>query len=407
MKHRKITIDQLRVGMFIHEMDLPWLQNPFFRKRLAITSDNEIKQLRDAGAKALTIDLSLGCDIANTPATEPDPKPLSESEEAEPAQAPTAPATISIKELKADTAAAQRLKDQTMASLNEITQQLVKGEGLSQAQLDNMVDELVENIQQNQQAILSLLINSESNQPLTSHLYNVMVLGLSLASYLGLPDEELTLLGQAALLHDIGWSKLPTYLLTKGREYSAAEAKLAKQSTVLTQSLLKSAPDLNPVIMTLIGHYEQLSTGKAVPKDKLDKFRVPRLLALCDEYEELTHALKGKSGVLPAKAMKLLYQREHKWADDKLISAMVRLMGIYPLGSAVQLKSGEKGIIIRVRADNPLQSQVLLKYDASGKALKEDVIVLLDSKQGIEIDQYLDPAEPGVDPDKCLVMEAI
>lgn len=405
MKYRKISIEQLQVGMFIHEMDLPWLQNPFLRQRVLINTQSDIDKLRTAGAKALTIDLSQGCDISVDEPQETEVSVTPAPAAREQKTTPVAPQPQDkTKLLEANQRAANALKEQAVQLINDISHKIERGEGVSQQQLDHLVDNLVDNLKTNNQAILALLAQSQNHQVLATHLYNVMILCLSLGLYLKLDDETTALLGQAALLHDIGWTKLPAYLFQKGREFSVAEQQLARQHVGISYNLIKAMSDIRPEIVTLLASYFKLVNN--TPSTSSDtRTRLANILFLTDHYEEMVHGLKGQKAHLPAKAMKLLFQKVHeRKSDERVMSSLVRLLGVYPLGSAVKLKSGQKGLIVRVQPDSPLKPEVLIIYDAQGNLVTPPMVIELDPAQGNDVDTFLDPDNSTDDPLKKLSM---
>lgn len=435
MTIKEISISQLREGMYICELDLPWLKNPFFRSKLLIKNSSEINQLKGAGCKTLKIDTSQGLDIddggdnsaVEKTANQPTPLPIEEKTPGpattakkdemapqakqsvsllKPAKAPQlikrpqAP-SASIVDFNTKQKAALAIRNQTISAINEINSQIVRGNPIKQEQLLPLVDTMIEELNENEQAILASL-NIQSNQGLlNAHLYNTMTLVLSAAPSITDDIKEMMLLGQAALLHDIGWTKLPGYMIQKGRPFTLQEKKLEKQHVDLSLAKLKAFPDIPERVLALVAAHHEMPNGKGYPRglkdNNLDKGC--RLLSIAIRYDELTHALFDNTGMLPAKAMKQLFKEALAGNfDQKLVSAFIHLLGVYPIGSAVKLSDNSKGLIVHHQPDSPLKPQILKYYDGDGKALAAPM--LLDTKviEGLEISGFVDSDNPQDDP---------
>lgn len=435
MTIKEISIAQLREGMYICELDLPWIKNPFFRSKLLVKNSSEINQLKSAGCKTLKIDTSQGADIADTPDTPasgstpnqatPEPidtesaataitaeknvatKPVEASKGSpKPAETPQLikrPQTpsASIEDFNSKQKAALVIRNQTISAINEINSQIVRGNPIKQEQLLPLVDTMIAELNENEQAMLASL-NIQSNQGLlNAHLYNTMTLVLSAAPSITDDIKEMMLLGQAALLHDIGWTKLPGYMIQKGRPFTPQEKKLEKQHVDLSLAKLKAFPDIPERVLALVAAHHEMPNGKGYPRglkdNSLDKGC--RLLSIAIRYDELTHALFDNIGMLPAKAMKQLFKEALAGNfDQKLVSAFIHLLGVYPIGSAVKLSDNSKGVIVHHQPDSPLKPQILKYYDSDGKVLTAPR--LLDTKviEGLEISGFVDSNNPQDDP---------
>ena len=67
---KKVDSSQLRVGMYIHDLDCGWMEHPFVRNRFAISSEDEIRKIMAAGIRGVTIDCARGLDVADAPTVE-------------------------------------------------------------------------------------------------------------------------------------------------------------------------------------------------------------------------------------------------------------------------------------------------------------------------------------------------
>ncbi|MCU7940235.1 MAG: DUF3391 domain-containing protein [gamma proteobacterium symbiont of Bathyaustriella thionipta] len=231
MSTRKITVSQLCIGMFIHELDVPWMKSPFLRHRRKIKTDNDVALLKQAGVKTLTIDLSRGLDIqtvpplkehtsSNTASDIDESSTLTDKESstlADKASLPDQPvvknkaAVPLVKELKA----AKVLQGKICTLVNQLSSLVQQGRPISAASISPIIQDSVESISRNDQALLTLLHLHRQDLKLSDHAFGVFALILPLAIKLECSKKEINELGMAALLHDIGWVRLPMHLLDK------------------------------------------------------------------------------------------------------------------------------------------------------------------------------------------------
>lgn len=56
----RIRIDQLVVGMYVHDLNCPWFDHPFARNRFLVRSEQTLAEIRRLGVQELFIDASKG-----------------------------------------------------------------------------------------------------------------------------------------------------------------------------------------------------------------------------------------------------------------------------------------------------------------------------------------------------------
>ncbi len=408
----EISIEQLKEGMFVCDLDLPWMKNPFFRSRFLIKSNDEINQLKGAGCKKLHIDLTKGVGLTNaeTPSTkssetedspglpiEPFPT-LPPKEPADITVGGTKPATV--KEVKQRHRAAFELRKKTLAAIQEMNQSLAKGRPIEQEKVLPVLDELACQLDENEQAILASLTVKPEQSHLNAHLYNTLTLALSLGTTLGLDKQNLMVLAQAALFHDIGWAKLPSFLVNKGRALTPQENELARQHIVLGVAQLTKSPELPAEVVDLVSSHHNKTTATAEQLSDLSAIDMARnILSVVDAYDEITHGLFGHVGAIPGRAMKQLFSKVAAGQFHKpVLSAFIHHMGVYPVGSAVQLSDQSKGIVVHQTPDAPLKPQIMLCYDIGGGPMKVQTLVDIHSMESLSVERFLDPLSKQDDP---------
>ncbi|MCN4143737.1 MAG: DUF3391 domain-containing protein [Thiohalomonas sp.] len=424
MSTRKIKISQLANGMFIHELDIPWMKSPFLRHRRKIKSANDIALLKQAGVKELHIDLSRGADIPSNhekPLNEHTSKNISFDSKEPPAVDEVSPSSSSeplIDKQTSQNEAAQAVPLSEELKVAKILQgkicQLAKnGRPISAASISPIIQESMASITRNDQALLTLLHLHRNDIKLGDHAFGVFSLILPLAIKLNCSKEEINELGMAALLHDIGWARLPMHLLDKKKPYSSSEKQLTRQHISIAENVLKKCNELPDTVKTLIVQHHEFNDGSGYPK-KLTKEKIHKLtqiLQVTDAYDESIHGLMGQQGMLPATALKKLYRSAKKGLySETIVGEMIHVIGIFPLTSAVELSSGEKALVVEIDKQKPLLPKVKIIYEADGQPCSSIKIIDLAAQNeddDLKIIRVIDPIDRKCDPLGLLIVDSI
>jgi len=419
MSTRKISISKLRKGMFIHELDIPWMQSPFLRHRRKINTDNDIALLKKAGVRELHIDLARGDDVAQQePATPPSDSVNHKQHEKdqpteEPVQHSAAIAESSKKvALNEELKVAKVLQGKIGQLVNQLGSMVKEGQAISVATITPVIDEARDSLNRNDQALLTMLHLHRQDIKLSDHGFGVFAVVLPLAMRMGCTKEQINELGMAALLHDTGWSRLPIHLFGKNKAYTATEKRLIEQHPGIVENVLNKSPDIPEGVKKLVSQHHELRDGSGYP-GKLQGDEISGLveiLQVADFYDESIHGLSDKPGMLPANALKLLYQSAKKGLyNEATISELIHVMGIYPLTSAVRLSSGEKALVVEIDKEKPLSPQVKIIYDADGQQCSSDKIINLatDSNNDLKVSGIIEPLNKKEDPLGLLRMTSV
>ena len=422
MSIKKIKINQLKIGMYITGLDISWIRSPFLKHSRLIKEANDIKLLIEAGVKEVTIDTDNGIGVLENTDNNKTPKTtditaqennthLFEDEaESEHKSKPSPQSTKSKKStsLIEELDSALILKAQACEAFSNLSKIIKSNKPLVINEVMPIIDESINSLIRNNQALLTLMHMRRSEKDLFSHSFSTMSLLLSIAMSMDYSTEQLRKLGIAALLHDLGWSKIPLHLLSKNKTYTNSEKKIVQQHLlIVVQQLLADKNNEHEVVILISQHHER-GDGSGYPKglELKDLSEDSSLLALIDYYDELIHGLLDRSGVIPSLALKFLYKEAlkgkfHKKHDEQLIN----LLGIYPLTSAVKLASGEKGVVTATNRSEPLKPCIKIIYDNSGRAIVQPYVIDLSNDElAREISQVLDISEPKNDPLQLLVV---
>lgn len=397
---KKIPISQLRPGMFIDELDISWLKSPFLRHRRKIESEQDIRLYQEHGVKMVTIDIGKGFDVVTKQeAQDPQKKAIPSKETHTSTKTDEKPSAVLSfsEELKA----AKAIKNKIQGLTKQLNQEIKEGRPVNIQAVKPVIEETLESLKRNDQALLTLLHMHRKDVRLNSHPFGVFSLVLPLALKCQLNGEQTEILGMAALLHDCGWARLPLNLFGKGKAYTPSEIKLIQQHTVLAAHTLRKSQGIPEDVVTLVEQHHELPNGKGYPKKLKAQQLHPLLpyLQLADHYDEYIHGLTDRPAVLPVNALKLLY-KENKmgYFPEQLVTDLVRILGIYPLSSIVRLNSDEIAIVAEVNRKHPLQPKVSIFRNANGEECSTQLIDLQTDTHQRKITEVMETSQLHGDP---------
>ncbi len=411
MATKLIKIDDLKPGMFLAELDISWIKSPFFRHKRLINKQEDIYLLKAAGVKECKIDLSKS-DLSETKkssksvavsAPENKNEKVVKPKTQEVAAKPLVP-------LKKEMKAANDLRKNVIAAVQNINKSVEAEKPITLDEVTPVVEKTLESLERNDQALITLLHQSREHTKLASHTFGVFTLTMLISVELDFDAKTKDQLGMAALLHDAGWSKLPNNLLGKGKIYSPNERKLIRQHLPIVEKVLTKSTSIPVRVKRCISQHHELCDGSGYPK-KLKALSIDpwaKILAVCDHYDEMVHGLGEAPGVTPQKALSDIFQMSKVGKlDQDIVARLVRIMGVYPLGSAVLLSTGEKGIITEMNREDTLCPKVLVVYDSEGAKKKRYTLLDLSStrvkEKQIKVEKVLNISDPGVDPEHALL----
>ncbi len=390
--HAFVSPDQLRVGLYI-ELELGWMSHPFPKGSFKISSDRQIETLRGLGLKRVRY-----VPAKSDPEVQAQPAPAlpvvadggPASPDADPEQHPMAPQQL--REIQhAALLQAQRESlarcDQKFGSAIRRYEAVLEQLKTEPAQVGHECRELVDEIVADVlgQGECSILLLSEGIGERTGmHPVNVTVLSLLLGDVLGLSVEQLHDLGTAAFLHDIGKTKLAERVRSMHGGFSAADLD-AYRGHVAHGVLLAKRLGLADGATRAIAEHHELADGSGFPRQtRGDAISMPgRILALVNRYENMCNPSPRSPMATPHEALSLIFSQSRARFDAAILNAFIRMMGVYPPGSVVQLANDRFALVVSVNSARPLKPRVLV-HDP---AIARDQALVLDLEQ---------PGAPGI-----------
>ena len=357
----KVGVDKLTIGMYVAELDRPWLESPFLIQGFVLKDQNDIRKVQavcqfvyiDALRERVSVDSS-GKSYTRTRYVEK----VSFSEE------------IS----RASTSC-----EHARAVLDDIYQTVRLSASFDTGAAKAVVKECVDSIVDNELAMLWLTLLKNQDAYTAEHSLNVCVLSIALGRKVGLLPLELENIGISGLLHDLGKARVPLEVLNKEGALTEQEFDLMKTHPVHGRRLLLGKPGIySGAVDVAFGHHERIN-GNGYPRGISSKSisYFTRIVAIVDAYDAITSDRVYSKGKSSYEALKILKGAAGSHFDSDLVKHFIQLIGIYPAGSIAELSSGEIGIVLPVPEKYKMEPKLLIVRDGNKNPCTERILNLM------------------------------
>lgn len=397
---KRISIDQLRIGMKVEKLDRSWLATPFLRSKFTITSVEQIAQLSASGVQQLDVDMEEAAQDVIVPETpflpvDPAPPTLQPS-----AAEPVVAATTFVEEMHGAKQAYTAAKGVIQQAMDDVRM----GSALNMEAVQQVVEGMADSILRNPDALTSLSRLKQFDEYTFYHSVNTALLALSMGRDLGYDRTKLLQLGTGMLLHDIGKTQIPLELLNKPGRFEAHEFEMMKQHVMRGAEVLSATTGLSDAFLKpTLEHHERVDgTGYPYHYCKKDLSEFGLIAAIVDIYDAVTSDRCYHKGKSPHETLKFLYQLGTQGhVESELVQRFVQIVGVYPVGSCVALNTGEAAVVIQTNRGASLKPRVVIVTDNGGFRRGRPLVLDLATQSGHpdrEIWSTIDPATVGIDP---------
>ena len=282
------------------------------------------------------------------------------------------------------------------------------GKRLDPVTVRDLVQLLIFKVARSNAALGQILAVKQYENLTYCHSVNVAMLSLLIGRHIGLDAGAIAALVEAALLHDIGKTRIPLDVVKKPGALDKRERKLIEAHTTFGAEILVQAEGLRPLtaIVALEHHRGVKGTGYPDLGDAIPH-AMSQIVSVADIYEALTGARSYQDPTLPEHACLVLARLAGDKLNTALVKAFVNAITFFPLGSMVRTSRGEIGIVIRTNSADPLHPVLGLideasnrprgqidasSRDASGAYERHIIETLMPHGEALDVTCFLSPA---------------
>ena len=364
-KSCKVSIHQLQVGNFVR-LPVAWKDHPFLFSSFHIKQAAQIELIKNLGIEHVIVDLERS-----------ETAPLN-PEAINPIKLPPSPELHDLKN-DMDVYKAEQIEVQKKLrrDIHKTEQNFTRSVAMMRSMISklrnrplNAVDDakvlvhsMVEQLLTSDNLVLHLMSDAKQDESIYYHSLNVAILAMLIAKEMEWDRSEIELIGLSALFHDVGKLKVPPQILKKTTPWSAPELNFIKQHPLIGIDLLKLAENFPEAAFPAITNHHEFLDGTGYPKglQETDLDKMSQLLAVVNEYDSLCYPGNQGKARMPYAALGHLYKQYKTKLNQEYIGKMIKMLGIYPPGSVVELSSGQYAMVMSVN----LQKLLFLEEWAS------------------------------------------
>ena len=314
--------------------------------------------------------------------------------------------------LTEELAMASAVLAEAAAAIERVFDGIKTGSALDCPALRSTLPSLVERLLDHHASMTTVILLNQMRRvdgELFEHAVNACVLALVMGKEQGLDATALEHLGLGAILHDVGQIRLPHNLRRKSGAYTVQEEKLTRLHPELGAMIVSRVQPHDEVCRRIVIEHHELLDGSGYPNRLAGTEISPlsQIVGLVDRYEALTSGRGGRPAMFPVEAVRELYQLglSHRY-DQELVERMIHCLGVYPVGSLVELNTGERGVVIAQNRTERLKPTIKLIWESSGQPYPMPWIVDLAARSADgpqrSIQCVLDPAVEQVNMAACI-----
>ena len=423
--HRQIEVELLRVGMYVSQLDRPWLETPFLFQGFCIRNEADIEELKRY-CEYVEIDIELSDPRLRMTMSASDSSEKDEKGGGKPSlwqrflawfgigrkRMPTINEPLPGEYYKDTVSTADELvvarsvhaglHNQLMNVLDAIRQ----GATVSMPDLELVTGELVDSVLRNNTAMALLVRMQQNDKHQGAHSLATSVWALVLGRHLGLDRESLAAVGLGGLLLDAGKMKLPPELLAKPGPLTDVERSLMELHVEHSMEIISQGGSVDQRVLDMVSTHHERYDGSGYPKG-LTGNQIPvfgRIAGIVDSYTAMTRDRPYAQAMSSYDAMREFKAKSDILFQAEMVEQFIQAIGIFPPGTLVELNTGEVGVVLKEQQAARLQPEIAIILGAEKEKL-EDIKVLDLFDQGtpeptVWIERGVEPGAYDVNPDE-------
>lgn len=398
-KGARTPVSQLKTGMFVAELDRPWMGTPFLTQGVLIDhpdiistlaeycqyvfvteAPNQSKHRRDTLVKPIP---SLA-QKASRPVVFSAPPSVSDRQAKGRKSSLKKKASIKKKQdshyqiqlsAEKEHPAARKAYAQAKLALENIVIAAQYGSKFDIHSAESVVRVCRESVVRNPNALLWMSRAKHDSSYIVKHGLSVSILAMVFGRNLNFTESELDVLGLCGLLHDIGKVKIPANIQNKQGSLSSDELRLIKQHTIDGYKMLRdNKAQIAKLIDVTLNHHER-PDGKGYPRNlkghEISDYA--KIIAVVEAFDAMTSDRIFAKAKGPADAHKEVYENLGKQFDEEYALQFMQTIGPYPPGTVLELRNGMVGVVLTAHPKFRHLPTVILSSDVDKQAIDDKI----------------------------------
>jgi putative nucleotidyltransferase with HDIG domain len=398
----RVPASGLKLGMFVAELDRPWLETPFLMQGFTIRSLSEIRKLKEYcdfvfvdkqgrlwGDKKDPFRTGFGLPKRNVDGSGDSGLQKRARKASDKASAVETMYSRTEHQVQSETEEEHPVAREAYKAAHHTVSGILEdarlGNALDTQGAKKVVTTCVESLLRNPSALMWMAKIKHVDQYTMEHCLNVCILAIAFGRHLRLEEEELVKLGAGGMLHDVGKMQIPDEILNKPAKLSEEEfAEMKKHPELGRNLLMKSEGSMSYAVDVALNHHEQMD-GQGYPRGLFAKelSQYSRIIAIVDAFDAMTSDRCYDAARSTLDALKEIYRHRGKHFDEELALEFIQLMGPYPPGTIVELNNGHVGIVLSSVEKKRHLPKVRVLLDKEKNSMQEEIVDLLSVERGM------------------------
>ncbi len=343
----EVPVTGLVPGMFVVELDRPWLETPFAIQGFLIRNQQDAEYVAQH------------CDYVYV---DPDRK-VSASSLAPNRKRLTAPDTVSVKaefeRVKVDFASAVEVMDGVFSRIRSHRQ-------VDLASLQQAINPLIDSVLRNREALAALVRLKRKDNYLYSHSIATAVWAAILGRHLGMEKSALRQLALGASIMDVGMVDVSTELLEQTNSLTPQQVLEIRAHVAAGLKMVAASDEVSKKVLNIIACHHERFDGSGYPQGLAGNAIPPmaRIAGLVDTYDAMLTARPYSAARSSFDAIQELVDSKDVLFQASLVEHFVQAVGMFPTGCVVELSSGEVGVVVAQNPTRRLRPKVVVILDA-------------------------------------------
>jgi len=198
----------------------------------------------------------------------------------------------------------------------------------------------------------------------------MMLYAIKVGQRLKLNRDELRSHILAAMIHHIGMAQISGDIRNKKEKLSKDEIKEIRTAPKKSHDYISTCGVTDAAILLAASQAQERFDGSGPQElSGSDIAYSARIIGLISMFEALIHYRPYRNRLLPRDAIRELVNHHKKAFDPRLLKALIESISLYPVGTYVQLNSGDIGLVIQVNPRLPLRPLVRMMLDSYGDTI--------------------------------------
>lgn len=364
----EIPVSQLAIGMHVIRLDRPWEDTNFLLQGFVIQDEDDLLSVQ---SQCQTVVVEGRVDVLRHMEKHSIPSPSRNGKKAtsrRPASSLRKKRITYVNkvDVSREMARARVHYGQAKETAKNIMSCIRLGRMLDMNEIRSAVDSTVDSVLRNENALLLLSKIKNKDDYTAEHCINVSILAAAFGKHLGLLEDEIRVLALSGMMHDVGKMRIDDAILNKPGALTPEEFNIMKLHTTYGRDVLAGLPSLEHAAVDVAYSHHERMDGKGYPRG-LPSQQIPifaKMVGLVDTYDAITSSRVYDKGRASMQALQIIHRNKGTQFDAELAVEFIRMIGVYPPGSIVEMENGEVGIVVANEKTSKLRPVVLLVRNA-------------------------------------------